>query len=285
MIHSLTDNIFYSEPVAASDRPLLGLVTGSQASLMVDSGISPAHAREFLTAIARFEPAPLKFQFLTHWHWDHVFAIPTVGAECIAHTLTEEKLQEMRGFSWDDAGIEELVESGFLPRFGADCLKAEMLAEQERVIGNVDRVFTEPFELNLGGITAYIEHLGGTHTADSSVLYVPECRVVFAGDCIYGRRFNGSYGYRLDELTRMTTQLRSYAADFYLISHELPYSREALFSFLDRLIDIGRIVGEDSDSTRAEREFEVLNNRAPNEEDKEMIRMFTGPNAAQRDAS
>lgn len=279
MIHSLTDNIYYSEPVAATDRPLLGLITGSQASLMVDSGISPAHAREFLAAIACCEPAPLKYQFLTHWHWDHVFAIPTVGAECIAHALTEEKLREMRGYSWANAGIEQLVESGFLPRFGADCLKAEMPAEQERVIGNVDRVFTEPLELDLGGITARIEHLGGTHTADSSVLYVPERKVVFAGDCIYGRRFNGSYGYRLDELSRMTTQLRSYDADHYLISHEQPYTRQALFSFLDRLIDIGRIVGEGSDSTRAEREFEAQHGRSPNEEDKEIIRMFTGPNA------
>ncbi len=192
MIHSMTDNICYSMPVAATDRPLLGFIAGSQASLMVDSGISPAHAREFLAAIARFDPAPLKYQFLTHWHWDHVFAIPAVGAECIAHALTEEKLQEMRGYSWDDAGIEELVDSGFLPRFGADCLKAEMPSEQERVIGSVDRVFTAPLELDLGGITARIEHIGGTHTADSSVLYVPEGRVVFAGDCIYGRRFNGS---------------------------------------------------------------------------------------------
>ncbi|MFW5710703.1 MAG: MBL fold metallo-hydrolase [Spirochaetota bacterium] len=278
MIHSLTDNIFYSMPVAATDRPLLGFIAGSEASLMVDAGISPAHAREFLAAIARYEAAPLKYQFLTHWHWDHVFAIPTVGAECIANTLTAEKLQEMRGYSWDEAGIEELVNSGFLPRFGADCLKAEMPAVQERVIGRVDRVFTEPIELDLGDITARIEHLGGTHTGDSSVLYVPERKVLFAGDCIYGRRFNGSYGYRLDELTRMTAQLRSYDADHYLISHEPPYTREALFSFLDRLIEIGRIVAEEPDSALAEQEFKARNNRAPSEEDKEIITMFTGPN-------
>ena len=279
MIHSLSDNIYYSDPVAATDRPLLGFITGSRASLMVDSGISPAHAREFLTAIARFEPAPLKYQFLTHWHWDHVFAIPTVGAECIAHALTEEKLQEMRGYSWDDTGIEQLVEAGFLPRFGADCLKAEMPAKQERVIGSVDRVFTESLELDLGGITARIEHLGGTHTGDSSVLYVPEGKVVFAGDCIYARRFNGRSGYRLDELTAMTEQLRSYDADHYLISHEVPYTREALFGFLDRLIEIGRIVGDESDYAQAEQEFKARKNRAPNEEDKEIITMFTGPNA------
>jgi glyoxylase-like metal-dependent hydrolase (beta-lactamase superfamily II) len=280
MIHRLTDNIYYSLPVAETDRPLLGFIAGSKASLMVDSGTSPAHARDFLTAAAPYGTTPPAYQFLTHWHWDHVFAIPTVGAECIAHELTAEKLREMQGMAWDDAGLEALVESGFLPRFGADCLKQEMPSQEERVIGSADRIFSGSLELDLGGLTCRIEHLGGTHTADSSVLYVPEAGVVFAGDCIYGRRFAGAYGYRLDELSRMAEQLASYDAQHYLISHEPPFSRDELMGFLERLLAVGRAVGDETDIGRAKERFSDQYGRSPDEEEAEMLAMFTGPNGA-----
>ncbi len=275
MIHTLTDSIYYSLPVAETDRPLLGFITGSNASLMVDSGTSPAHAREFLSAAAPYGATPPAYQFLTHWHWDHVFAIPTVNAECIAHELTAEKLREMQGMAWDNAGLEKLVETGFLPRFGADCLKQEMPSEEERVIGSADRIFTDSLELDLGGLTCRIEHLGGTHTSDSSVLYIPERKVLFAGDCIYGQRFGGAYGYRLEELSRMADTLTSYDAEHYLISHEAPLSREELTGFLDRLIEIGRIVGDETDFTWAEQQFVKKKGHAPSEEEAEMIAMFT----------
>jgi glyoxylase-like metal-dependent hydrolase (beta-lactamase superfamily II) len=281
MIHTLTENIHYSMPVAETDRPLLGFIAGSRASLMVDSGTSPAHAREFLAAAAPYGATPPAYQFLTHWHWDHVFAIPTVGAECIAHEITAEKLREMQGLAWDNAGLEELVASDFLPRFGADCLKQEMPAEEDRVIGSADHIFTDSLELDLGGLTCRIEHLGGTHTADSSVLYVPERKVLFAGDCIYGRRFGVDYGYRLDELTNMRARLASYDAEHYLISHEPPLSREYLLGFLDSLIEAGRITGAETDLSRAKERFAGQHGRAPSKEEAEMLAMFTGPNAAQ----
>ena len=135
-------------------------------------------------------------------------------------------------------------------------------------------------ELDLGGLTCRIQHLGGTHTSDSSVLYIPERKVLFAGDCIYGRRFGGAYGYRLDELTRMAAQLTAYDAEHYLISHENPLSRKELTSFFDQLIEIGRIVGDEADFTWAEQQFVKAKGHAPDEEEAEMLAMFTGPNGA-----
>ncbi len=59
MIHTLTDSIYYSLPAAETDRPLLGYIAGSRCSLMVDSGTSPRHARDFLSALELLKPAPL----------------------------------------------------------------------------------------------------------------------------------------------------------------------------------------------------------------------------------
>ena len=39
----------------------------------------------------------------------------------------------------------------------------------------------------MGGATAVIEHVGGDHAPDSCVVYVPEDRVLFLGDCLYQR--------------------------------------------------------------------------------------------------
>ncbi|MFP4385113.1 MAG: MBL fold metallo-hydrolase [Spirochaetia bacterium] len=278
MISQLTAGIYFSLPKAETDRPLLGLVSGRDAALMVDSGTSPGHAEEFLSAAGKNKTAPLKYQFLTHWHWDHVFGIPRVGAECIAHELTAAKLREMRGQPWNNAGLDKMVENGIMSPFNAECLRREMPNEAERIIGPVDRQFTDTLEIDLGELHCLIEHIGGTHTEDSSVLFVPEQKVLFPGDCIYGRRINGEYGYRLEELIQMTEKLRSYDAEYFLVSHEEPMKRDEFFSELDRMIDIGKLVGEETEYERAAESFRKKNRQTPTEEEAQIIQMFTGPN-------
>lgn len=293
--HKLTEGIYYSDPVAETDRPLLGLVAGSQGTVAVDAGTSPSHARDFLTALeeltgtpfgvgtgggANRDEVPIQRQFITHWHWDHIFGMQTIGATSLAHELTAQKVAELRGLSWDDAGLDHLVETGFLPRFAADCLKTEMPSPSQRQLIPIDRSFHSAGQIDLGDITCIFEHLGGSHTDDSSILYVPERGVLFLGDCVYGRRYKGAYGYRLETLVPMRDRLKRFKATHYLISHEALHSAEKLFGFLDPLIKTGELVGETTDYQAAAERYRRQHGAAPNQEAAQMIRFFTEPNTA-----
>jgi len=329
--HTLTKGIYYSEPVAETDRPLLGLVAGSEGAIVVDAGTSPSHAREFLTAVeeltgtpfaartgggdcgdggsgdcksdksdgdggkdrgvknggeaarvgaASRDEIPIQRQFITHWHWDHIFGMQTIGATSLAHELTAGKISQLRGLAWDDEGLDQLVETGFLPKFAADCLKTEMPSPMQRQLIPIDRTFHSAGEIDLGGITCIFEHLGGSHTDDSSILYVPERGTLFLGDCVYGRRYNGAYGYRLESLVPMRDRLKRFEATHYLISHEAIHSAAELFGYLDPLIEIGELVGETADYQAAADRCCRQYGASPDEETSQMIRFFTDPNAA-----
>ena len=51
MLQQLTDRVWYLPHDEASDRPVLTYIEGDQLSVAVDAGASPAHVREFYTAI------------------------------------------------------------------------------------------------------------------------------------------------------------------------------------------------------------------------------------------
>ena len=51
MLQQLTERVWYLPHDEASDRPVLTYIEGDQLSVAVDAGASPAHVREFYTAI------------------------------------------------------------------------------------------------------------------------------------------------------------------------------------------------------------------------------------------
>ena len=50
-------------------------------------------------------------------------------------------------------------------------------------------------EIDLGGITCIVEHVGGVHAPDSSIIYVVEDKVLFLADCVYQDFYSGEWSY------------------------------------------------------------------------------------------
>lgn len=278
MLKKLTERVFYMPEENETDRPLLGLIVGSQRSVMIDAGTSPKHARAFLEEVEKLQFPPIGHVLVTHWHWDHVFGLETVGRPALAHDRTKVRVNELRGRDWTDEGLERQVENQELTRFSADCLKVEMPKENKRVIGQIDSTFDRRMEFNLGDTTCEIVHVGGGHTEDSSIVFCKEDRVLFLGDCLYGRRYEGVYGYRLESLSELIETLRGFDAEYFLDSHGGVLTKLESDIYFEKILSLGEMVGEQHHVEACLKRYETVYGSKPDEEATFFLRCFAEVN-------
>ena len=183
-LQRISDHVYWLPP-AKPDRPSLCTVVGEHATLMLDAGASDAHARLFLDALAAEGVAPPIAVVLTHSDWDHVFGAVEVGAPVIAHQLTDIALAELAATDWSDEALDARVEAGERSAQHAANIKAEMPAPRDVRVARADTLFEEGLDLELGGVTVRVRHVGGDHAADSTVMYVERDRLLFLGDALY----------------------------------------------------------------------------------------------------
>ncbi|WDV46443.1 MBL fold metallo-hydrolase [Clostridiaceae bacterium M8S5] len=282
MLKKLTNKIYYMPLDNTTDRPHLGLICGDKYSLVVDSGNSTTHAKEFLNSIKDMDIPPLKYLVITHYHWDHIYGIDTMKLTTIAHKNIIEHLNNERLKKLDDASLDEHVKNEVFSEFTTQCIKAEMSNEERTnlVIGNIDITFEKQLKIDLGGLTCIVDWVGGNHTNDSATVYVPDEKVAFLGDCIYGAKFNGAYGYTADDLIPMLDILDSYNADKFLVSHEEIWDKSSMNEFSNQLRVANELVGKDSSSETAIQKFVTKYKRQPDEEEAFYIDCFANVNKA-----
>ena len=152
---------------------------------MLDGGSSRAHAREFLDALAAENVAQPFAVVYTHSHWDHVFGGIEAGAPIVAQSSTAARLLELAAMDWSDEGLDRRVSAGEASPEHAANVREELPAPRLVEVAPADVVFDTGLELELGDATVTVRHVGGNHSAESSVMYVEPDRVLFLGDCTY----------------------------------------------------------------------------------------------------
>lgn len=121
--HRLTAHVHWLSPDSATDRPVLGAISGAHGTLVVDAGASPAHARILQNAIsAAGLPAP-RFLALTHWHWDHSFGVAAWDVPTCSSLATQRIMAELAQLDWSDAALDARVEAGTEIAFCRDMIK------------------------------------------------------------------------------------------------------------------------------------------------------------------
>lgn len=148
--------------VAEPDSVNVGLVVGTEGSLLVDTGSSPAQGRAIRASLAAVTDRPLTGVVVTHWHHDHAFGlaafpdVPTIGHESVRGRL---------------GSAEAAAEAG---RLGVN------LAE----LSSPSREIVVATAVDLGGRRVEIAHLGEGHTDGDLVVVVADAGVIFAGDLL-----------------------------------------------------------------------------------------------------
>ncbi|KKK38215.1 hydrolase [Mesobacillus campisalis] len=278
MLKKLADRVYYMPHYSETDRPALGLICGDEYSVIVDSGNSPAHATDFLGLVGKMDIPPVKFVLITHWHWDHIFGMNTMDLLTISHEDTKEKLQYLKTLKWDDASLDARVETGEEIEFCRDMIKREMPTRDHLKLKVPDITFTDIMELDLGGVTCVAEHVGGVHAQDSSIIYVPDAKVMFVADCLYQDFYSGEWSYDLEDLRTLLAKIKKYDTEWYVLGHQDPKTHEEMWNFLDDLTSIGEIVGQEISLDKAAARFKEVRSTDPSEDQLEFIQNFVNGN-------
>ncbi|WP_343206548.1 MBL fold metallo-hydrolase [Bacillus sp. B15-48] len=278
MLKKLASRVYYLPHYSETDRPALGLICGDSYSLIVDSGNSPSHATDFLNLVEKMDISPVKFVVLTHWHWDHIFGMKTMDLLTISHEETKKKLEYLKTLKWDDASLDARVATGEEIEFCRDMIKREMPSRDHLDLTVPNISFNDKMEMDLGGVTCVIEHVGGEHAQDSSIIYIPDEKVLFLGDCLYQDFYSGEWSYDLNELILLLDKIKKYDVKSYVLGHQDPKTHDEMWTFLNELTRIGEIVGEEVSLDNAVTRFNEQQKTKPNEEQLEFIQNFINGN-------
>lgn len=172
-------------PDETTDRPVLGAIRGTAGTLLVDGGASPSHLAAFVAELAARGRPPVVGIALTHWHWDHSFGSAAVDAPVIASRGTADGLAIQRGYAWDDAALEQRVRDGLELAFSLPHIREELPDRRDLEIVLPTVVFDDAHHVDLGDVEVELRHVGGDHADDAAVVWVPDDRVLFAGDALY----------------------------------------------------------------------------------------------------
>ena len=152
----------------------LGLVVTNDGAVLIDSGSTAQVARLVEQAVRRVTPQPVRWVINTgtqdhRWLGNGWFAAR--GAEVIAHA---NAVPDMRARGADQlAALRSLL--------GTAAAGTEPVLPR-RLVEGADT------PLVLGGTRMTLIHRGGGHTPGDTMVWLPEAKVLFAGDIVYADR-------------------------------------------------------------------------------------------------
>ncbi len=158
--------------------PNIGIILGTDAALVVDTGLGPANGERVLDLARRLAGNRRLLLTLTHFHPEHGY-----GAQVFRPDAT---------IIYNRAQREELQEKGnrYVALFQARQSAAAAAALEGTRIVMPHFVYKGPSaELDLGGRTVELHNWGLAHTRGDQVVVLPRERILFAGDLIEERMF------------------------------------------------------------------------------------------------
>jgi len=152
-----------------------GFVVTAQGVVVIDALGSPVLAQRLLDQIRRITPQPVTHVIVTHYHADHIYGLQTfkaMGARIVAHGAAREYLHS------DNAQLRlQTSRQGMAP----------WVNQQTRLI-EADEWLTGEQVLAVGGVLFQIKPMGPSHTPEDLVVYLPEKKLLFAGDLVFRNR-------------------------------------------------------------------------------------------------
>jgi glyoxylase-like metal-dependent hydrolase (beta-lactamase superfamily II) len=156
--------------------PNVGIIVGSRATLVVDTGLGPRNGQTVLKVTNSVSTNRELYVVSTHFHPEHALgesAFPAsakiIRARAQQQDIDEFGLSLAKTFASRSPLVAELLD-------GAQFRKADVIFDREHT-------------LDLGGVRVRMLSLGPTHTRGDTIVWVEGDRVMFAGDVVMNRTF------------------------------------------------------------------------------------------------
>jgi glyoxylase-like metal-dependent hydrolase (beta-lactamase superfamily II) len=153
-------------------RPNAGFVVTTKGVVVVDALASPRQAERLVRTIRGITRRRIEWLILTHHHPDHHFGASVLrryGAKVIAHPDRRVLASE--------AGEDALI-ADWVRVVGLEAMRGFEFADSP------DRPVTGTDTLVLGGYNVVVTHPGPAHSAGDLLVWLPEERILFAGDLL-----------------------------------------------------------------------------------------------------
>lgn len=149
-----------------------GIIIGKDGVVVVDTLTSAKEAQRFIKDIRSITDKPIKYIINTHHHLDHSLGnseFVKLGAAVIAQEDCRKEAQKDA-----DTIIKRALGYGFT---------AEALAGTTIALPTL--TFTDKMTIELGDRTVELIYPGPSHTTGTSLVLVPDVKMLFAGDALF----------------------------------------------------------------------------------------------------
>lgn len=188
-LQQLSDHVWYFPPDKDSSKvqPAIGIICTQTQTVLVDAGNSPAHARRVMQALGQINAPPLSYIIYTHHHWDHIFGACAYGVPVTAQRICYEAVVRYAQNDWSPENVRRTIVDTPELAVSFTALNETMGDDWDRwqIVFPTTILEKKTNIVELDGLTLEIEHIGGTHAADSTLVTVREDGVMFLGDCFY----------------------------------------------------------------------------------------------------
>lgn len=161
--------------------PNVGFIMAGDQVLVIDSSMSPSSGRQVANYLRQVTDRPPAYLINTHHHGDHVLGNQAFSppATIIAHENVRQALL---------AQGPAIVKS-FAERF------SDLLPDiKDSTVLPPHITYREHMALHLAGHTIELIHPGLAHTNGDTLVYLPDEKVLFAGDLLFNHIFPPIYG-------------------------------------------------------------------------------------------
>lgn len=172
----LADGIFVIPDRRVDLVPNVGIVVGTQAALVIDSGLGPRNGSYVLEQAKRLAGDRQLYLTITHFHPEHGFGAQTFkGTATIVYNRAQRDELARKASGYID------LFKGLMPTIGP------MLDEVKFV--DPDLIYDGQAEIDLGGHRAELRSVGPAHSAGDQTIFIDD-RVLFSGDLLETRMFS-----------------------------------------------------------------------------------------------
>ncbi len=228
----ITDRVYHFQRKVSSNS---GAILMKDYVIIVDAGQEPDSGREVVDKLKKITDKPVKYVVITHYHDDHIMAIPWFkkqGAAVIAHEETNSIITEM-----GNKLIDQRINI-----FGKDRPELKEILK-DAVIDVADLTFKEKMTIGSGDERVELLYFGPARTPSDIFLWLPKEKILFTGDAINKSVQPINYDYpNIKQWTATMQSAMELAPVLYLAGHGTPFKTDTVKEIINYYNDLRKWV-------------------------------------------